>query len=69
MTGENRTFRLLGLHWAGADRAAVQKRPMTCWHSNGPTAAGRKCPASYATGQALVALHETGLPATSAAYR
>ncbi len=73
LTGEDRTFRLLGLHWAGADRAAVQKaaddlvaqqQPDGGWTQTADMASD-----AYATGQALVALHEIGLPANSAAYR
>jgi N-acyl-D-amino-acid deacylase len=74
LTGEDRTFRLLGLHWSGADRAAVQKaaddlasqqRPDGGWSQTADMASD-----AYATGQALVALHETGSLATdTAAYR
>ena len=61
---EERTYQLLGLRWAGAPRAALQKlarelkaaqRPDGGWNS----VAGRESDA-YSTAQALVALHDGG---------
>jgi ankyrin repeat protein len=61
---EERTYQLLGLRWAGADRATLQKlardlraaqRPDGGWNS----VTGRESDA-YSTGQALVALHDGG---------
>ena len=61
---EGRTFQLLGLLWAGEDRAALAplakaladtQRADGGWHS----LAGRESDV-YSTGQALVALHEAG---------
>jgi len=61
---EERTYQLLGLRWAGADRAAVQKlarglqatqRADGGWSS----VQGRESDV-YSTGQALVALHDGG---------
>jgi ankyrin repeat protein len=61
---EERTYQLLGLHWAGARRGTLQKlardlkasqRPDGGWNSVN----GRESDA-YSTGQALVALHDGG---------
>ncbi len=73
LTGEDRTFRLLGLHWSGADGAAIQKaaddlvaqqRSDGGWPQTDDMASD-----AYATGQALVALHQTGLATDATAYR
>jgi N-acyl-D-amino-acid deacylase len=62
---EERTYQILGLKWAGADRSALQKlarglkaqqRPDGGWSSLD----GRESDA-YSTGQALVALREAGV--------
>jgi ankyrin repeat protein len=61
---EERSYQLLGLRWAGADRAALRKlagalqatqRPDGGWSS----ISGRESDV-YSTGQALVALHDGG---------
>jgi ankyrin repeat protein len=66
---EERTFQLLGLSWAGADRnlltrlgraLAATQRPDGGWNS----VDGRESEA-YSTGQALVALHDAAGVATS----
>ncbi len=71
LTGEDRAFRLLGLHWSGADKAAIQKaiddllsqqRSDGGWSQTADMASD-----AYATGQALVALHQAGGLATAAA--
>jgi len=64
-TNEDRTFQLLGLHWAGTSRDVVQKRArefLAEQRSDGgwaqlPTLASD----AYATGQALVALQRVGV--------
>ena len=69
---EDRSWRVLGLAWAGKDKAATQKavkellatqRPDGGWSDivfTGSTA--------YSTGKALYALHTAGLPVSDAAY-
>ena len=66
---EDRTYQLLGLWWAGADRAALDtmargltaaQRPDGGWNSIEGGASN-----AYATGQALVALHDAGGVATT----
>src|SRR4030095_1848945 len=73
LTGEDRAFRLLGLHWSGADEAAVktaaddllaQQRPDGGWSQTADMTSD-----AYATGQALVALHQTGLATDAGASR
>jgi ankyrin repeat protein len=73
-TTEDRVFQLLGLAWAGGDkkttRAAArdllaEQRSDGGWAQHSALASD-----AYATGQALVALHETGaLKVTDEAYR
>src|SRR5436190_20529439 len=62
LSNEDRTYRLLGLHWCRADKAAiakaaadlrVQQRSDGGWSQTADMASD-----AYATGQALVALHE-----------
>jgi hypothetical protein len=74
LTNEDRTFRLLGLHWSAAEKAAIktatddllaQQRSDGGWAQTADMTSD-----AYATGQALVALHEAGVLATEeAAYR
>jgi hypothetical protein len=74
LTNEDRTFRLLGLHWSAADRAAIkaaaddlasQQRDDGGWAQTAEMTSD-----AYATGQALVALHEADRLATDdAPYR
>jgi len=71
---EDRTYQLLGSSWAGADRAALQtmargltatQRPDGGWNSIDGGASN-----AYATGQALVALHDAGgVAITDASWR
>jgi ankyrin repeat protein len=73
-TTEDRTFRLLGLKWAGAPREDLdkavagllaQQRPDGGWGQLVPLPSD-----AYATGQVLVALHQAGgLAVTDPAYR
>jgi ankyrin repeat protein len=67
------SFRLLGLAWAGKDKAATRKAMQALlaaqradggWADLAPMSSG-----AYATGQALVALHTAGLPVTDSAYQ
>jgi N-acyl-D-amino-acid deacylase len=66
-------FRMLGLHWAGADRSVVQRAADALRREQnadgGWTQLRGMNSDAYITGLVLVALHETGLPATDAAYR
>jgi N-acyl-D-amino-acid deacylase len=74
LTNEDRTFRLLGLTWSGADKATIkraaddllaQQRGDGGWAQTADMTSD-----AYATGQALVALHEAGGLATDdAVYR
>ncbi len=59
---EERAYQLLGLHWAGADTATLQRLARALKETQGEdggwsSVAGRASDA-YATGQALVALHD-----------
>jgi ankyrin repeat protein/mono/diheme cytochrome c family protein len=72
-TQEERSFRLLGLVWANAEpsilKAAIED-VMATQRSDGGWGDIPSLPSGpYATGMALVALHEAGLPATHEAYR
>lgn len=81
VTNEDRTFRLLGMKWAGAPDTEVQKaigdlrrkqRTDGGWAQfSGPNFAGPSFQLSdaYATGEALYALHIAGVPAKDATYR
>jgi ankyrin repeat protein/mono/diheme cytochrome c family protein len=72
---EDRAFQLLGLSWAGGDKATItrlakafekEQRPDGGWS---PLATGKMRSDAYATGEALVALREAGvLAATAPAY-
>jgi ankyrin repeat protein len=72
-TAEERAFRLLGLAWAKADAMAIQaavedikatQRSDGGWGDIPSLASG-----PYATGMALVGLHEAGVAPTDEAYR
>lgn len=73
-TTEDRAFQLLGLTWAGGDKDAIraagrdllaEQRPDGGWAQHASLASD-----AYATGQALVALHEAGTVAvTDEAYQ
>ena len=61
---EERTYQLLGLKWAGADRAALKKLASELFRTQeadgGWASLDGRVSDAYSTGQALVALHEGG---------
>ncbi len=71
---EDKTFRLFGLRWAGADSAAIAKATEDLLADQRDDGGWGQLPAlasdAYATGEALVALHEGGaMPTTDSAYQ
>lgn len=70
---EDTTFRLLGLTWAKASaterRGAIEALLASQRPDGGWAQLEYRDSDAYATGQALVALHEAGVPARSRAYR
>ncbi len=71
---EDRTFQLLGLGWAKADKQTLQKMAkalIALQHKDGGWGQHSTMESdAYATGQALVALHQAGgLPVTNPAYQ
>ena len=72
-TTDDRVFRLFGFTWAGASNAIRQAAIhdlVTTQRPDGGWAQLRTLPSdAYATGEALVALHEAGLRPDDAAYR
>ena len=70
---EDATFQLLGLSWAGVSsrerRAAVDALLAAQRTDGGWGQLEYRASDAYATGQVLVALHEAGVPAQSAAYQ
>ncbi|HUQ92961.1 MAG TPA: ankyrin repeat domain-containing protein [Bryobacteraceae bacterium] len=73
-TNEDRTFQLLGLRWAKASKETIRKAAgelLAEQRADGGWAQIRSLASdAYATGQALVALHESGAVAvTDAAYQ
>jgi Squalene-hopene cyclase C-terminal domain len=71
---EERTFQLQGLGWAQADRKDIARYVAVLMAEQRPDGGWAQLPGlesdAYATGQALVALHQAGgLSATSPAYR
>lgn len=73
LNNEDRTFRLLGLLWGGAPareiRAAADELLATQRADGGWAQLDYRESDAYATGQALVALHEAGVSADAPAYR
>jgi ankyrin repeat protein len=72
-TNEDRTYKVFGLAWAGKDKSALQKAMKellaTQRADGGWTDIATTNSTAYATGEAMVALHEAGLPVTDSAYR
>ncbi len=70
---EDRAFRLLGLVWAGKDKATIQKAMKDILDTQRPDGGWSDVPTlpsgAYATGPSLVALNEAGLPVTDPAYQ
>jgi len=70
---EDRGYRLLGLAWAGKDKAATQKamrEVLAAQRADGGWSDLASMESSaYATGKSLVALQTAGLPASDAAYQ
>jgi ankyrin repeat protein len=73
VSNEDRSYRLLGLAWAGRDKAATEKamkevlakqRPDGGWAD-----ADSMESSAFATGKSLYALQTAGLPASDAAYQ
>ncbi len=73
-TTEDRAFQLLGLGWAGLDKEIIRKSARELLGEQRPDGGWAQLPSlasdAYATGQALVALKETGaLAVTDPAYK
>jgi squalene-hopene cyclase-like protein len=73
-SNEDQTFQLLGLEWGKADKSALQKLAQTLLARQRNDGGWGQLPTlesdAYATGQALVALHQAGgLPVTHRAYQ
>ena len=71
---EERTYQLLGLKWAGADRALLEKAARALARTQeadgGWSSLDGRVSDAYSTGQALVALHDAGgMPASDAAWQ
>jgi hypothetical protein len=71
---EEASFQLQGLAWSRADSREIKTRVLTLSAQQRPDGGWSQLPSlesdAYATGQALVALHQVGsLPTTSAIYR
>ncbi len=72
-TTEDAVMQMLGLKWAGVEAGRIDKLAkgvLALQQTNGGWAQTRHlAPDAYATGTALYALHEAGLPVDSTAYR
>jgi squalene cyclase len=71
---EDQVFQILGLHWGGADRAMVRRLGRKLTATQQPDGGWAQLATlradAYATGQALTALHESGVvEPNSKAYR
>src|SRR5206468_7156174 len=73
VTNDDRSWRLIGLAWAGADKAATQKamRELLAVQraDGGWSDIATLGSTAYSTGKALVALQTAGLPASDPAYQ
>jgi len=73
ITTEDRVFRVFGLVWGHAAKSVLQMAADDVLAQQRPDGGWAQLPFlqsdAYATGEALVALHEAGLPVTSTAYR
>jgi hypothetical protein len=74
MSNEDQSFQLLGLAWANADKQTLQKMARALLARQRKDGGWGQQPTlesdAYATGQALVALHQAGgLPVTHRAYQ
>ena len=74
VSNEDRIFQLLGLHWSGAERDTITQRGHALLATQQADGGWEQEPGlgsdAYATGQALVALHESGcLSADDPRYR
>ena len=69
---EDRVMQLLGLKWAGAQASLREKRTRELLEIQRPDGGWAQTPYlasdAYATGQALYALHEMGIPAVDSAF-
>lgn len=72
-TTEDRVFRLFGLSWAGSSPALVKSASRELISTQGADGGWAQLPSlgsdAYATGSALVALHQAALATTSTPYR
>ena len=70
-TTEDRTMQLLGIRWANRNAPESRVRELIALQrASGGWGQTENLPSdAYATGEALYALHETGMPATDAVYR
>jgi ankyrin repeat protein len=72
-TNEDRAYKVFGLTWAGKDKGALQKAMKellaTQRGDGGWSDIATTNSTAYATGEAMVALHEAGLPVTDSAYQ
>jgi squalene cyclase len=72
-TNDDRGWRLIGLAWAGNDKAGAQKamrEMLTLQHADGGWSDIQSIGSTaYATGKTLVALHTAGLPASDPVYQ
>jgi len=70
---EDHLWKMLGLGWAGRDREAIAKERRELLALQRADGSWGDLPSmgssAYATGKALVALHDAGLAVTDAAYR
>jgi hypothetical protein len=73
VTTEDRVFQTLGLRWAGGARAAVQQAARELAAAQNADGGWSQLPwmasDAYATGQALAALRESGVPVSSEPYK